>query len=244
EDGAQSIGARRHGAGFGAKSDFATYSFFPSKNLGGFGDGGMVVTGDDELAEKARIMRVHGGKPKYYHHVVGGNFRLDALQAALLRVKLARYGEYTESRRRNAAYYTEKLAQIPGVVIADPSGHCHDAVTQARWLAESGAKLVLPAASPHNDHIWNQFTLRVIGEGRRDALRQHLADRQIGCEVYYPLTMDQQPCFRNLPESSRQGCENAHRLASEVISIPIYPELTRAQRDEVIEAVGAFPNAG
>lgn len=239
EDGAQSIGATYKDRFFGEQSDFGTYSFFPSKNLGGFGDGGMVVTRDEGLAERARILRVHGGKPKYYHHLVGGNFRIDALQAALLRVKLAHYADYTAGRRGNATYYTEHLKNLPDVAVADPA-HCRCAASQDAWLAETGTKLVLPAAYPHNGHIWNQYTLRVIGEGRRDQLRQHLTDRQIGCEIYYPLTMDQQPCFQHLPESSRQGCEIAHRLAGEVISIPIYPELRREQQDEVIAALTDF----
>ncbi|MCB1091261.1 MAG: DegT/DnrJ/EryC1/StrS family aminotransferase [Verrucomicrobiae bacterium] len=239
EDGAQSIGATYKDRYFGDHSDFGTYSFFPSKNLGGFGDGGMVVTRDEALADRARIMRVHGGKPKYYHHVVGGNFRLDALQAALLRVKLARYSDYTAARRGNATYYTEKLGTLEGVVEANPA-HCRCATDQAAWIADSEAKLILPAAYPHNGHIWNQFTLRVIGEGRRDALRHHLTERQIGCEIYYPLTMDQQPCFQHLPESSRSECEISHRLAGEEISIPIYPELKRSQQDEVIAAIAEF----
>jgi len=239
EDGAQSIGATSRDRHFGETSDFGAYSFFPSKNLGGFGDGGMVVTRDEALAERARILRVHGGKPKYYHHHVGGNFRLDALQAALLRVKLARYSDYTAGRRANADHYTQSLRRLPGVVVADPA-HCRSAASQDAWLAAQDARLVLPVAYPHHGHIWNQYTLRVIGPGRRDALRQHLTDRQIGCEIYYPLTMDQQPCFQHLPETSRHGCGIAHRLAGEVISIPIFPELTRLQQDEVIAALADF----
>ena len=237
EDGAQSIGATYKDSAFHAGSDFATFSFFPSKNLGGFGDGGMVVAHDDELADRARIMRLHGGRPKYYHHVVGGNFRLDTLQAALLSVKFARYRQFTEARQENADYYTEKLCEIPGVAQADQA-HCRCAESQDGWLKSNEAKIVLPVAYGHNRHIWNQYTLRIIGEGRRDAFKQYLADREIGSEIYYPLTMDQQPCFQDLPEASRAGCEVAHRLASEVISIPIYPELTREQQDEVVDVIG------
>ena len=236
EDGAQAIGAHYKGRACGTMGDFGTFSFFPSKNLGGFGDGGMLVTNDDALAEYARVLRVHGSKPKYYHHHVGGNFRLDTLQCALLSVKLKRYAEYTAQRQANAAHYTAELASLPGVVVADPA-HCKCLASQDGWLAEQGARLVLPVAYPHNSHIWNQYTLRVPGEGRRDALRDHLQKAGIGCEIYYPLTLDQQPCFAHLPESSRLGCEVAHRLAGEVLSLPIYGELTEAQRLEVIGAV-------
>jgi dTDP-4-amino-4,6-dideoxygalactose transaminase len=185
------------------------------------------------------MMRNHGMQPKYFHSVVGGNFRMDTLQAALLRVKLAEYDSYTSGRQSNAAYYTENLSQLPGIVIADPA-HCQCAARQNEWLAETQAKIVLPVPYAHNDHIWNQYTLRVIGEGQRDALKNHLASKGIGCEVYYPLTMDQQECFAQLPASSRSDCEIAHRLATEVLSIPIYAELTQVQLNEVIAAIRQF----
>ncbi len=239
EDGAQAIGASYKGTSSGGLSDFGTFSFFPSKNLGGFGDGGMVVCNDPELEEKARIMRMHGGKPKYYHHVIGGNFRLDTLQAALLLVKLKRYKEYTAARQANAAYYGEKLDELPSVVTADLA-HIGSAAAQNEWLDGQAAKLVLPIIIPDNTHIWNQYTLRVIGEGQRDALREHLTERGIGSEIYYPLTMDQQPCFQSLPESSRAHCGVSHRLSGEVLSIPVFPELKPEQRDEVVAAVGEF----
>lgn len=237
EDGAQAIGSRYKGRGCGTIGEFGTYSFFPSKNLGGFGDGGMVVCNDESLAERARILRMHGSKPKYFHREVGGNFRLDPLQAALLRVKLRRYGDYTRARQENAAYYTRKLSALEGVVTAAPA-HCCCASVQEESLEE--ARVVLPTCYEHNEHIWNQFTLRVRGEGQRDALKRHLGDCEIGCEIYYPLTMDQQECFTNLPESSRTGNEVAHRLADEVLSIPVYPELTREMQDVVVEALGKF----
>ncbi|MCB1230168.1 MAG: DegT/DnrJ/EryC1/StrS family aminotransferase [Verrucomicrobiae bacterium] len=243
EDGAQAIGATYRGKACGTMSDFGCYSFFPSKNLGGFGDGGLLVTNDDELADRATILRVHGGRPKYYHHLVGANFRFDTLQAAMLEVKLPHYADYTLKRQANAAYFTERLRELPGVVEADPA-HCRCADTQSEWIEEEGATLILPIAYDHNEHIWNQYTLRVIGEGRRDALRDSLLAREIGCEIYYPVTMDQQPCFQSLPDASRQGCEVAHRLADEVLSIPIYPELNDAQKDEVISAIAEFVEAG
>ena len=239
EDAAQSIGAAYKGRQSGTMGHFGTYSFFPSKNLGGFGDGGMLVTNDDELAEFARVLRVHGSKPKYYHHYVGGNFRMDTLQCALLSVKLKRYAQYTADRQRNAAHYIDALAKLPGVVQADPA-HCKCASTQNAALAAAGAKIVLPVAYAHNSHIWNQFTLRVLGAGKRDALKDHLLAKKIGCEVYYPVTLDQQQCFANLPASSRSGCDVSHQLAGEVLSIPIYGELTEAQRDEVIAAIAEW----
>ncbi|MBK8040382.1 MAG: DegT/DnrJ/EryC1/StrS family aminotransferase [Verrucomicrobiaceae bacterium] len=238
EDAAQSIGAAYKGRQSGTMGHFGTYSFFPSKNLGGFGDGGMLVTNDDELAEFARVLRVHGSKPKYYHHYVGGNFRMDTLQCALLSVKVKRYAQYTADRQRNAANYTEALSKLPGIVLADPA-HCKCASAQNEALAAQGAKIVLPVAYGHNSHIWNQFTLRVLG-GKRDSLRDHLVAKKIGCDIYYPVTLDQQQCFANLPAASRSGCEVAHQLAQEVLSIPIYGELSEAQREEVIAAIAEW----
>lgn len=219
EDTAQSMGARNKGRGAGTMGEFGTYSYFPSKNLGGLGDGGMVVTNDDALAEKSRLLRTHGSKPKYYHKMVGGNFRLDALQAALLRVKLPHYNSFTERRQANAAFYTSRLSTIAGVATT----------------ATSGAKLILPSTLPDNDVIWNQFTLRVVGAGRRDSLKKHLADKGIGTEIYYPVPMHAQECFAYAKQET--GCPVASQLAGEALSIPIYPELTPAQRDEVADAI-------
>lgn len=239
EDAAQAIGAGYKGRACGTIGDFGAYSFFPSKNLGGLGDGGMLVTQDEALAARARSLRNHGMEPKYYHQAVGGNFRMDTLQAAFLRVKLPHYADYTRQRQENAADYTARLTQLTGVVEADPS-HCRCIEYQNSWLDARMARLVLPVAYPHNAHIWNQYTIRVLGEGCRDALRDHLTSRQIGCEIYYPLTLDQQECFSQLPSSARQGCEVAHRMAREVLSIPIYGELTSEQRGEVVSAIAEF----
>jgi dTDP-4-amino-4,6-dideoxygalactose transaminase len=214
EDAAQAIGARYKGRSAGTIGHFGCYSFFPSKNLGGLGDGGLLVANDDALAARARALRNHGMEPKYYHGMIGGNFRLDALQAAFLRVKLPHYGDYTLGRQRNAAYYHEQLAAAPGI----------------------DGKILLPHAEAHNSHIWNQFTLRIPG-GLRDSLKAHLASRGVGCEIYYPLSLDQQECFASLPASSREGCANSHLLASQALSIPIYPELDQAQRAEVVSAI-------
>ena len=213
EDAAQSFGACTRRRQTGTLGDFGAYSFFPSKNLGGLGDAGLLVTNDDKLGDYARILRVHGMAPKYYHHYVGANFRIDALQSAFLAVKLRHYAGYTARRQANATFYLEALAGIPGIV--------------------------LPSASEGNDHIWNQFTLRVLN-GRRDALKDHLLASKIGCEVYYPVTLDQQKCFAHLPPASLSGCEVSHQLAGEVLSIPVYPELSSAQRDEVVAALRAF----
>jgi dTDP-4-amino-4,6-dideoxygalactose transaminase len=235
EDAAQAIGATYRGRQAGTMGDFGCYSFFPSKNLGGLGDGGLLVTDDDALAAKARALRNHGMEPKYYHSMIGGNFRLDALQAAFLRVKIPHYSTYTSARRANAATYQSALLQVPGIVSADPA-HCKCIEKQTAELARSGARIVLPVDYPHNGHIWNQFTLRVLNGGR-DRLKAYLTSKGIGCEVYYPLTLDLQECFAGLPEVCRTGCEVSHQLASEVLSIPIYSELTEGQIQEVISAV-------
>ena len=209
EDAAQALGAKHRGRACGTWGDFGTYSFFPSKNLGGFGDGGLVATNRDDLAERVRLLRTHGAKPKYYHKIVGGNFRLDALQCALLRVKLPRLAEYCAARQRNAAYYAQGLAGCTGIELPK-------------------------SVAPHNEHIWNQYTLRVPGAGRRDALRQHLTQCGIGHEIYYPLPLHRQECFAHLPKVSLPVSD---QLASEVLSIPIFPELTDAQLMNVADAL-------
>lgn len=243
EDGAQAIGAHYKGRGVGSMGDFGTYSFFPSKNLGGFGDGGMLVTNDDDLAEHARILRVHGSKPKYFHKHVGANFRLDPLQAAMLRVKLARYDSYTVGRQSNASDYTDKLLALKHVAqVSLKTCVCEngtaDSVNDDPPAADT--KILLPKAKPDHGHIWNQFTLRVLGAGNRDALKNHLMQQGIGCEIYYPVTMDQQECFQYTSDFARSNCEVAHQLAGEVLSIPIYPELSEDQRNNVVGAIASF----
>ncbi|WP_018970656.1 DegT/DnrJ/EryC1/StrS family aminotransferase [Rubritalea marina] len=235
EDGAQAIGATFRGRGVGSIGDFGTYSFFPSKNLGGFGDGGMLVTNDDALAEKALMLRNHGMSPKYYHKLVGGNFRCDALQAALLRVKLREYETYTQRRQANAAYYIEQLVKLSGVVQADPS-HCGCAEQQRQQLITEGTQLVLPVSYEHNEHIWNQFTIRVLN-GKRDAMKAFLTEKGIGCDTYYPVPLHQQECFDGL---SKTALPVSEMLAEEVISIPVYPELSKEQKDEVITEIQNF----
>jgi dTDP-4-amino-4,6-dideoxygalactose transaminase len=235
EDAAQAIGATYRGRQVGTFGDFGTISFFPTKNLGALGDAGALLTNDATLFERARVLRVHGMEPKYYHAQIGGCFRLDALQAALLSVKLPYLDAYTAGRRRNAALYTERLSGLPGVRIAEAKA-CGCAQAEE---TEETAKLVLPAAYPHNGPTWNQYTLRVIGAGRRDALRAHLAERGMGAEIYYPLALHEQQCFAGL--GYRRGdFPVAERLSDEVISLPIYPELPVKELEQVCAAIADF----
>ena len=238
EDTAQAFGAKYRGQSCGTFGDFGTYSFFPSKNLGALGDAGLLVTNDDELAETARAARNHGSKIRYLHEFVGGNFRLDALQAALLRVKLGHYASYSEARNANAAAYTEALSKIEGITLADEKD-CACPVNQAAKLKAEDTRAVLPVAYGHNGHIWNQYTLRILN-GQRDNFREHLKTAEIGHEVYYPIPMHRQPCFSELPEKSLSDCPVSDTLAREVVSIPAFPELSVAQRDEVIASVTGF----
>lgn len=241
EDAAQAFGATYQGRKVGGLGDFGTYSFFPSKNLGALGDAGLLVTQDDALADKARLLRVHGARPKYYHHLVGANFRMDPLQAAFLSVKLKHLHDYARGRSRNAEDYTRQLVGYPGVQVADPKRcGCH---TPGSSAGESGARLVLPVAYPHNGHIWNQYTVRVPGAGRRDALKAALAERGIGTEIYYPVPLHRQPCFV-VEGREPEWLPVSDTLAQEVLSLPIYPELTEAQRAEVAGAIGDFLACG
>ena len=218
EDAAQSMGTQFGEKKAGTMGDLCAFSFFPSKNLGGFGDGGMITTNDDALAERVRILRVHGGAPKYYHKAIGGNFRLDPLQAALLRAKLGHLPVYIAKRRANAATYLERLAESTPV---------------------REGRLLLPSEMSGRTHTWNQFTLRVTN-GKRDALMEHLAANQIGSAIYYPVPLHRQECFSNLAgvEARLPICE---KMADEVLSIPIYPELSTEQIDHVINTIANAP---
>ena len=212
EDDAQAIGATdEHNRLAGSMGTLGCFSFFPTKNLGAFGDAGMVVTDDDDLAETVRVLRVHGGNPKYHHGVIGGNFRLDALQAALLRVKLKYLTGWTEARRQNARRYREYFADA----------------ALLEWIK-------LPEDSA--GHIYHQFVIRCP---RRDELQKHLATRMIGTEVYYPIPLHLQECFGSL--GYRQGdFPQAEAAAREVLALPIYPELTEAEQCYVVEQIKAF----
>jgi dTDP-4-amino-4,6-dideoxygalactose transaminase len=219
EDAAQSIGARRSIDGewrmAGEVPTIGTFSFFPSKNLGGYGDGGMIVTQDASIAERLKRLRVHGGAKQYFHDEVGYNSRLDSLQAAVLSAKLPHLAGWSAKRRENAKYYDAALAD----------------------LASNGA-LTTPYVSPENESIFNQYTLRVSG-GKRDALQASLKALGIGTSVYYPLPLHLQPCFAYLGYKEGQ-CPESERAAKEVLSLPIYPELSREQLDEVVSGVHAF----
>ena len=212
EDAAQSFGAAdTRGRSAGTVGSAGCFSFYPSKNLGAFGDGGMVITDDEELARRMRMLRVHGEAPKYHHRLVGGNFRLDSLQAAVLRVKLKYIGEWTDARRANAGRYRELLA-----------------------AAESPERLVLPEDCP--GHAYNQF---VVCSPERDRLRSFLEDRGVATEIYYPLPLHLQECFGSLGygQGDFPAAEEAARSS---LALPIYPELTLAQQQYVCTQIRRF----
>ena len=217
EDAAQTIGARRKIDGqwrmAGEVADIGTFSFFPSKNLGGYGDGGMMVTQDEQIATRLKRLRVHGGMKTYYHDEVGFNSRLDALQAAVLAAKLPYLAGWSAKRRENAGYYDAQLAGIAGVKT--------------------------PVVDPANESIFNQYTIRAE---RRDELQAFLKEKGIGTSIYYPLPLHLQPCFAYLGYTPG-SCPASEKAASEVLSLPIFPELTRAQLDEVVAGIRAFYGA-
>jgi len=217
EDAAQAIGTETaEGRRVGSVGDIGCFSFFPSKNLGAFGDAGLVTTQDAELAEHLAVLRVHGGKPKYIHALIGGNFRIDELQAAVLRVKLRHLDSWSEGRRRNAAFY--------------------DAAFAAAGL---GAKLRTPAVSAGGRHIFNQFIVRVQ---RRDDLKNFLGGRSVGSEIYYPVPLHLQTCFAYLGHRGGDFPES-ERAARETLALPIYPELEEPQLAHVVASVVEFYQA-
>lgn len=231
EDAAQAIGTRdEQGVRVGTRGAIGCFSFFPSKNLGAFGDGGIVTTSDAALADKLSILRVHGGKPKYYHKVIGVNSRLDSIQAAVLKVKLNYLDGWSKGRQANAAHY-DKAFKAAG------------ALTSAMPLA-SGASLPLRTphpAPPKAWHIYNQYVIRVPAE-MRDPLRNHLTELKIGTEVYYPVPLHLQECFAYL--GYRKGdLAESESAANETIALPIYPELTKAQLDHVASSVIQYVGA-
>src|SRR5262249_37488988 len=213
EDAAQAIGAEWEGKRAGSIGDFGCFSFFPSKNLGGAGDGGMVVARDKELGDKVRLLREHGAKPKYYHQVVGTNSRLDALQAAILRVKLHHLDKSSEARARNAHLYSQLL---------------------------EGSPLGRPLARPRAPHIYNQYVVRVP---ERDKVKQHLVDRGIGTEVYYPVALHLQQCFAGLGGKAGD-LPHAEAAARETLALPIYPELSEEQIRYVATTLREFVSQG
>jgi dTDP-4-amino-4,6-dideoxygalactose transaminase len=210
EDAAQAIGARYHDRSAGSMGAMGCFSFFPSKNLGAFGDGGLVTTNDDALAQELRLLRNHGAEPKYFHKKVGGNFRLDALQAAVLRVKLPHLDAWTNARRANAGRY--------------------DAFFKERGL---DGRVRLPQRPTGRHHIFNQYVVRVPN---RDGVRAHLDRAGIGTEIYYPVPFHMQECFASL--GHREGdFPHAEAAAREVLELPIYPGLSEAQQRAVVTAI-------
>jgi dTDP-4-amino-4,6-dideoxygalactose transaminase len=231
EDAAQSLGAAYCGRRAGALGTVGCFSFFPTKNLGAFGDAGLVTTDDAALAEKMRILRVHGGKPKYLHATVGGNFRIDAMQAALLRVKLPHLDAGSAQRQRNAQLYTELFTASGKASVQNCI--CHgNATTPAPSTHE--APLGLPAVV-QSRHVFNQYTVRVRNS-RRDAVRRALIEHNIGNEIYYPVPMHLQPCFKSLGHAPGDF-PHAEAAASESLALPIFPELRADEIERVAEAV-------
>jgi dTDP-4-amino-4,6-dideoxygalactose transaminase len=231
EDAAQAIGTEyKDGKCVGTIGDIGCFSFFPSKNLGGYGDGGLVTTNDDELAYMLRIKRVHGGEQKYYHKVIGGNFRIDALQAAVLRVKLPHLDKWSEKRRANAEYYN-KLFQEAG--LAEEPG---------RTKFDEKNKILLPKAvyknisGLKNYHIYNQYIIRTQN---RDGLKKFLTENEIGNEIYYPVPFHLQECFANLNHKKGDFPES-ERASDASLAIPIYPELSIEQQEFVVQKIKEF----
>lgn len=218
EDAAQAIGATYQGQPIGSLGRIGCISFYPTKNLGGMGDGGMLTTNDAELADKMRVLCDHGQEPRYYHHYVGLNSRLDTIQAAALRVKVPKLAGYAEARTRHAARYD---AAFVGTAV--------------------GAVMTTPTEAHGCPSVWNQYTVRVE-QGRRDSLQQWLTERKIGSAIYYPVPLHLQKCFANL--GYRRGdLPHTERAADEVLSLPIFPELTYEEQGRVIDAVHAYAAA-
>lgn len=213
EDAAQAIGARFRSWPAGSMSAVGCLSFYPTKNLGGFGDGGMLTTHDGALAERLRLLAAHGMSPRYYHQAVGINSRLDTIQAAVLNVKLEKLDEWTARRAANAARYNSLL--------------------QAAGLDR---EVVMPSCDERCQHVWNQYTLRIPG-GRRDAVKAALAANGVGSEVYYPVPLHLQKCFQSL-DYGLGSLPHTEKAAREVLSLPIFPELTATEQETVVSRLG------
>ena len=212
EDCAQSIGATHGGQGSGSFGDVGCFSFYPTKNLGGMGDGGMLTTNDQETAERLRLFANHGMKPRYFHQVIGVNSRLDAIQAAILNVKMKHLNSYASRRQENAANYHRLMKQ-----------HGISEMVSA------------PSSTEGNDHVWNQFTIRITG-GQRDAVRSQLAEKNVGSEIYYPIPLHEQACFKDLG-CSKGSLPVTEQAAAEVLALPIFPELTLAEQEYTVESL-------
>ena len=220
EDAAQAIGAAYHSRPAGSWGQIGCFSFYPTKNLGGMGDGGMMTTGDAATADRLRLFAGHGMRPRYYHQVVGINSRLDTFQAAVLRIKLRHLAAAVESRRTHAARYDRLLSEM-------------------RLTDEE--RIVLPAQDPSAFHVWNQYAIRVTG-GRRDSLRAYLSERGVGSEIYYPVPMHRQECFADL-KVDREALVETERASEEVLNLPIFPSLTEAEQHRVVESIAGYYSA-
>jgi dTDP-4-amino-4,6-dideoxygalactose transaminase len=237
EDAAQAIGSEYQGRRAGSMGRYGCFSFFPSKNLGAAGDGGLVTTRDAAVAEKLRVLRVHGSKPKYYHAMIGGNFRFDSLQAAIVTVKLKHLDAWTAGRQANAARY-RRLFKEAGLSLPSPSGRGAESSVPSPSGREAGGEglVQLPLEVPGNRHIYNQFVVRVP---RRDELQAYLKEQKIGNEVYYPVPLHVQKCFAYL--GHREGdFPESERAAKETLALPIYPELSDQQAQWVVECIRNF----
>ena len=236
EDAAQAIGAEYRERRAGSLGHLGCFSFYPSKNLGGFGDAGMVTTNDSKLADRIRILRSHGSQPKYCNRILGGNFRLDALQAAVLRVKLKYLEIWTRKRRQNAQRYRQLFHQARSFIDSPPSDSCPNRSRSESGAAEDQSGLQLLIEVEGRRHIYNQFVIRV---GRRDALREFLRKKGIETEIYYPLPLHLQKCFAHL--GYRSGDLPASECAArQSLALPIYPELTDRQLQRVVGTIAEF----
>jgi dTDP-4-amino-4,6-dideoxygalactose transaminase len=232
EDAAQAIGTEYKGRRAGSMGRVGCFSFFPSKNLGGFGDGGLVTTDDKELAVRLTELRMHGSERKYFHHLVGGNFRLDALQAAVLRIKLRHLDDWTAGRQKNAETYNRLFAEA-GLV--DPERALIGLPNESPVAGEGAPRGEQPAPEGHR-HIYNQYVIRC---NRRDELRDHLHAQKIGCEIYYPVPLHLQQCFAELGGAAGQH-PVSERAAHETLALPIFPELGQERIETVVGAIADF----
>lgn len=213
EDAAQGIGASLLGKPVGSLGSIGCFSFYPTKNLGGFGDGGMLTTDSDELADRLRLLRGHGMSPRYYHSIVGVNSRLDTLQAVVLNVKLPHLKEWSKCRAENAARYQQLFEEV--------------------GLSDA---IKLPSTEGRLEHVWNQYTVRI--PGRRDEMRAYLSQHNIGSEIYYPVPMHQQECFADL--QLRMPLPETEKAAKEVLSLPIFPTMTLEEQRTVVSRMAEF----
>ncbi len=218
EDCAQSIGANYNGKPAGSIGRMGCFSFYPTKNLGGMGDGGMLTTNDPQIADRLRLLANHGMRPRYYHQEIGINSRLDSLQAAVLGAKMKHLDTWSEQRKENAARY-QKLMIENGLV----------------------DQVILPSANSNSRHVWNQYTIR-IPNGWRDNVRQQMTDMNVGTEIYYPIPLHQQVCFSYL-DIDKSTLSHTAQAGNEVLSLPIFPELTAAEQEHVVKCLSSAMQA-